>query len=223
MAIEFKQKTALIIPAYNEVDRIQTVIKAAQHAQLIDEIIVACDGCTDGTYELVSKDQTIQCLNLQPNRGKGGAMLAGAQATDAEIVLFMDADLIGLDGKKIDSMVKPMLEDRAEMVLGVFKSGRGATDLAQVLVPYITGQRAIKRSVFLSIPDLESARMGVETAITKYVSSCGYRVEKVDLHGCTHCMKEEKLGFAKGFSSRLKMYYEIIKILADRKKYRANK
>ena len=169
MLSEFKQKTALVIPAYNEVERIQAVLNAAKDSELIDEIIVACDGCTDGTFELVSKDPSIQAIDIQPNRGKGGAMLVGAQNTEAEIILFMDADLIGMDGSKIDSMVKPILENRAEMVLGVFKSGRGATDLAQMLVPYITGQRAIKRNIFISIPDLESARMGVETAITKYM------------------------------------------------------
>lgn len=213
-------KVAAIVPAYNERDRIGPVLEAIKAAKLIDEIIVVSDGSTDGTYELVAKDPALRAIDLQPNRGKGGALAAGAQSTEADIVLFLDADLIGLDGSKVDSLVQPMLDGRADMVVGLFRGGRFRTDAAQVIAPYITGQRALMRTTFLSIAKLEDVRSGVELAITKHARTHGLRVERVELPGCTHCMKEEKLGTLKGFASRMKMYIDIGRVLVDGRDFR---
>lgn len=208
-------KVAAIVPAYNEVDRISTVLEAIKSAKLVDEIVVVSDGSTDGTCELVSADPDVRLVDLRTNRGKGGAMRAGAENTDAEVVLFLDADLTGMDGEKVDMIVEPVVDGSADMAIGIFKSGRGATDLAQVIAPYISGQRAMRREVFISIPKLETARSGVETAITKFFRRRKLRVRRVTLHGCTHFMKEEKLGFLKGVAWRMRMYYDIGKIMLD--------
>ena len=213
-------RVAAIVPAYNERDRIGAVLDAIKSARLVDEIVVVSDGSTDGTYELVVGDPSLRAINLEPNRGKGGALTAGAQSTDAEVVLFLDADLIGLDGPKVDSLVEPMLAGRADMVVGLFRGGRLSTDLAQVIAPYITGQRALFRETFLSISKLSDVRSGVELAITKYARSQGLRVERVELAGCTHTMKEEKLGPLKGFASRMKMYLDIGKVIFDSRDFR---
>lgn len=213
-------KTAAIVPAYNEQDRILAVLEAIDGAGSIDEIVVVCDGCTDNTFEVAASHSQARVVRLDTNHGKGGAMRAGAESTDAEVVLFLDADLIGMDGGKIDSLVEPVLTGRADMSVGVFRGGRGVTDLAQFLAPYISGQRAMRRGVFLQIPNLDSVRSGVETAITKYFRCRGLRVERVALHGCSHHMKEEKMGFVRGFASRLGMYVDISKILLDGRAYR---
>jgi len=213
-------RVAAIVPAYNEKERIPAVLDAIKSAKLVDEIVVVSDGSTDGTYELVSADPSVKALQLGSNRGKGGAMRAGAESTDAEVVLFLDADLIGLDGEKVDAIVRPLIEGSADMAIGIFRSGRRVTDLAQLIAPYISGQRAMWRETFVGIPRLESVRSGVETAITKYFRARNMRVRRVTLNGCTHCMKEEKLGFVRGFAGRMKMYYDIGKILLDGREFR---
>ncbi len=214
-------KVAAIVPAYNERDRISVVLEAVKKAKLVDEVLVVCDGSTDGTYDVVAADPLIKVIRLETNRGKGGAMRAGAESTDADIVVFLDADLVGLSPEKVDAIVEPVVAARADMAIGIFKDGRGMTDLAQFLTPYISGQRSMRRDVFLSIPELDKVRSGVETAITKYFRSRRLRVERVPMTGCTHCMKEEKLGFARGFASRLKMYLDITRILLDGRQYRS--
>lgn len=213
-------KVAAIVPAYNERERISVVLDAIKSATLIDEILVVSDGSTDGTYELVSSDPLVKAVQLEKNLGKGGAMRAGAAITDADVILFLDADLRGMDGEKVDAIVRPVMEKRADMAIGIFKGGRGPTDLAQSLTPYISGQRAMVREVFLGIPNLDNVRSGVETAITRYFRAQGMQVERVDLFGCTHCMKEEKLGFVHGAVARMKMYLDIAKIALDGRNYR---
>ena len=213
-------KTAAIVPAYNERDRVSVVLDAIKDAELVDEIVVVSDGSTDGTYELVSADPAVRAMRLETNRGKGGAMRAGAESTDADVILFLDADLVGMDGGKVDAIVRPVAEERADMAIGVFRHGRGATDLAQFLAPYISGQRAMRREVFLAIPRIDRVRSGVETAITRYFRAHGLRVERVTLTGCTHHMKEEKLGLVLGFASRLRMYADIGKIILDGRRFK---
>lgn len=208
-------RVAVIVPAYNEEERLPVVLEAIKAAKLVDEIVVVSDGSTDGTYELAASDPAVKAIQLEANLGKGGAMRAGAESTDADVILFLDADLIGMDGEKVDQIVRPLVDGSADMSIGIFKSGRGATDLAQLIAPYISGQRAMRRDTFIGIPKLECARSGVETAITKYFRSHRLCVERVTLRGCTHCMKEEKLGLVKGFAGRLKMYYDIGKIMLD--------
>ena len=208
-------KVAAIVPAYNERDRISVVLEAIKDAETVDEILVVSDGSTDGTYELVASDPAVTAIKLESNRGKGGAMRAGAENTDAQVILFLDADLTGITGDKVDAIVRPVAENQADMAVGVFKGGRGATDLAHFLTPYISGQRAMHRDVFLSIPRMNKLRSGVETAITKYFRARKLRVQRVTLTGCTHSMKEEKLGFVRGVAARARMYYDISKILLD--------
>jgi len=213
-------KVAAIVPAYNELDRITLVLDAIKSAHTVDEIVVVSDGSTDGTYELAAADPTVKTVKLEVNGGKGGAMRAGAMSTDAEVVLFLDADLVGMDGEKVDSIIRPVAEDQADMSIGIFSGGRGITDMAQVIMPFISGQRAMRREEFLAIPEIDSTRSGVESAITKYFSARGLRVQRVMLAGCTHTMKEEKLGIVKGLASRMRMYYDIGKILLDGKELR---
>ena len=208
-------KVAAVVSAYNEEERIGAVLEALKSAELVDEVIVVSDGSTDGTYQKASSDPAIRAIELERNLGKGGAMCAGAMNTDADIVLFLDADLIGMDGRKIDSLIRPLIEGSADMSIGISKSGRSATDLAQFLAPYISGQRAMRRETFIDIPSLDTVRSGVETAITKYCRSRNLRISRVELPGCTHCMKEEKRGFIAGFVGRLKMYYDIGRIVFD--------
>ena len=208
-------KVAAIVPAYNERNRIGVVLEAIKNARTVDEILVVSDGSTDGTYEMAVSQPDVRAIELKPNRGKGGAMRAGAENTDADVVVFLDADLIGMSGEKVDAIVGPVAQKQADMSVGVFRDGRGITDAAQFLAPYISGQRAMQRETFLGIPRIDEMRSGVETAITKYFRARKLRVERVALVGCTHAMKEEKLGFLRGFPARMRMYYDIGKIILD--------
>lgn len=202
-----------IIPAYNEEQTIAGVINCVGRVDKIQEVIVVSDGSTDMTAE-IARDCGADVIELEENVGKGGAIKAGLSECESSIILFLDADLIGLTEKHVEDLIAPVLDNRADMTIGIFKNGRMVTDLAQKVTPYLSGQRAIKRSIIERIPNIDITRYGVEVALTKYLKKFSARVVEVELPDMTHVTKEEKLGIIKGVQARLKMYWDIVKILS---------
>ena len=204
-------KAAIIIPAYNEASRVGQVIEAALASREADEIIIVDDGSSDGTADAAAK-YAVTVVRRSRNVGKGGAMVAGMKATDADILAFIDADLTGLSPDHLDDLIKPLKDDvTIEMTAGRFVGGRAATNMSQMLMPSINSQRAIRRSLLERVPDFKKSRFGVETIINDYVKSAKAKTLVVKLDGVSQVMKEEKRGFAKGAGARAKMYRDIIK------------
>lgn len=206
-----------IIPAYNEEKNIGNVLSVVKEIDLIDRIIVVSDGSEDMTAQ-IARDFGVDVIELKDNVGKGGAIKNGVDRTNGEIILFLDADLVGLKPRHVIDLLTPVINGECDMSIGIFNNGRFATDLAQKLTPYLSGQRAIKRYIIEGISDIDVTRYGVEVALTRYVSKNNIKTKEVYLDNVTHVMKEEKLGVVKGFTARLKMYRDIAKYIVNLKK-----
>ena len=95
-----KPLLSLIIPAYNEAERLPASLRQI-HAFLSTqpfsaEIIVVENGSTDGTYEIVDglKDQIPNLILLHEHTpGKGWAVRQGMLAARGEYRFICDADL----------------------------------------------------------------------------------------------------------------------------------
>lgn len=203
-------KVAAVIPAYNEAAHIGKVLQRVVRNPLVDQVIVVCDGCRDETAA-VARRFPVTVVELPENVGKGGAMLAGVQHTDADVILFLDADLVGLRYSHIRALLEPVIRGRAHMTIGVFEGGRPATDWAQRLAPFLTGQRAVRRDVVQRVPHLEESRFGAELVLSRHAEREGLRVEQVRLRGLAQVLKEEKKGFWRGLRARMQMYWEILR------------
>jgi glycosyltransferase involved in cell wall biosynthesis len=205
-------KIAVLIPAYNEESRIGCVIDVVKQVDIIDEIIVIDDGSMDYTYK-IAVDKGVTAIRLPENKGKGAAIMEGVHNTDAEIIVLLDADLVGLTPLHVINLIKPIQSNKCSMTYGLFSNGRVATDLAQKVAPFLSGQRVVKRKIFEDMEYLEIVRFGFEVALTNYVRKNNISYLGVPMSNMTHVMKEEKLGFVKGFTARIKMYWEIVKTL----------
>ena len=203
-----------IIPAYNEELTIANVVNCLRNVDKIQKIIVVSDGSTDNTAE-IARECGADVIELEENVGKGGAIKVGVNECGTEIILFLDADLIGLTEKHVLDLIEPVLNNSADMTIGIFRNGRMVTDLAQKVTPYLSGQRAIRKSIIDKMPNIDITRYGVEVALTKYVEKFSIRVQEVDLPDMTHVTKEEKLGLLRGVQARLKMYWDIVKVLSS--------
>ncbi|MFW5981174.1 MAG: glycosyltransferase family 2 protein [bacterium] len=209
-------KVTALIPAFNEEERIANIIEVLSLHQDIDDILVVNDGSSDQTAsEAERAGATV--INLDHNQGKGAALQTGIDMIKNGIILMLDADLIGLKHKHIDDLLEPIFNDQCDMTLGIFNDGRGLTDLAQLVSPNLSGQRAVKQEIISKIGNLKDSGYGVEIAINKFIKEHG-RVKQVELKELSHVMKEEKRGFAKGVVDRGKMYWDIVRVLVNHKK-----
>jgi len=204
-----------IIPAYNEEHNIGAVLDILTNSPLIKEIIVVSDGSDDHTVDVAAAYEAVRVIELLDNRGKGGAVKAGLENSSGDLILILDADLIGLKEEHIGALLQPVISGRTTMATGLFENGRPVTDLAQKVAPFLSGQRALKRELLEKISDMDLSRFGLEVALQRYVEEQDVDYELVQLPLLSHLMKEEKLGFWKGISARAKMYWEIIRYVAE--------
>ena len=93
---------SLIIPAFNEADRIGGTLKEAlsflERTSPESEVIVVDDGSTDATSEIVrgvfavAGHVATRLIQRPVNRGKGAAVREGLSEAAREVALFSDAD-----------------------------------------------------------------------------------------------------------------------------------
>ncbi|SCY12692.1 glycosyltransferase family 2 protein [Alkaliphilus peptidifermentans] len=203
-------KVSVVVPAYNEEQRIEGVLYPIYNNPIIDEIIVVDDGSTDKTSQVVRK-YSVKLITLPQNNGKASAVKKGLSLCKGEIIVLLDADLIGLTANHIVELVMPISFAEAEMTIGVFKGGRVITDMAQKIAPNLSGQRAFNRSLINDILNMDTSGYSMEVALTKLIREKNISTKKIILSNISHVTKEEKLGLIKGTHWRFLMYKDIVK------------
>lgn len=210
------EQVTVVIPAFNEGKRIGEVLKPlirARKQNIISEIIVVDDGSTDDTAKVVSNFD-VQLVKLERNMGKGAAMWAGLTTAKTEMVLFLDADLVGLRESHVQKLLTPIVDNKkVDMTIGIFRKSGFIANFGNML-QVLSGQRAVRKKWLLAVTGMADARYGVDTLITRYARKHKIRTIKIYLHHLVHVYKEQKTNFWEGFfRSRMRMYWEIIESL----------
>ena len=97
---QVRTNLSFVIIAYNEESNLPDTLDSILGQEGLErfEVIVVNDGSTDHTADVVRDvaraHPEVRLLDLQPNRGRGAARLAGAQATNGDYVAFVDADIV---------------------------------------------------------------------------------------------------------------------------------
>jgi glycosyltransferase involved in cell wall biosynthesis len=112
-------KISVVIPVYNEVHTIGTVIDRVLNCGFDVEIIAVDDGSTDGSREFLQRleDARVRVFFHARNKGKGAALRLGFAAARNPYVFVQDADL-EYDPRDYHEMIRPLLDGRADMVYG---------------------------------------------------------------------------------------------------------
>ncbi len=117
-------KLSVVIPCYNEVNTIESVIDAVRNCGVTNVEIIVVDDCSkDGSRELLTgelKDKVDKIVLQKVNMGKGAALAAGFKKATGDIVAIQDADL-EYDPREFVRLIKPFLRDddrRADVVYG---------------------------------------------------------------------------------------------------------
>ena len=142
----------------------------------------------------------------EPTPGKGQALRTGVAATAAELLVFLDADLVGLRPGHVDELVRLVRDGGADMACGLFDRGPVANPIFLERLPVLTGQRALHRHLFEQLADDDIRGYRVEAALNSLVAQRELRRADRVLPGLWHRTKEEKLANpVVGFVSKLRM------------------
>jgi len=118
-----KPELSVVIPTYNEEWRILPTIGAiASHVSSVGfdwELIVADDGSTDSTVDLVRSANlaNVTVLVADQNRGKGSAVRRGMLQAQGHYILFADADQ-STPIEQLDQLLNPIRNGSADITIG---------------------------------------------------------------------------------------------------------
>ncbi|HXK08177.1 MAG TPA: glycosyltransferase family 2 protein [Vicinamibacteria bacterium] len=161
-------RIAVVIPALDEEEAIGTVV--GEIPPLVRDVIVVDNGSRDRTAE-VARAAGARVVS-EPRRGYGRACLAGiAAAEGAEVLAFLDGDHAD-DPAQIEAVVAPILDGRADLVIGARAAGRPAaathpwhavlgTRACVALMNLLTGSRATDLGPFRAITAQALQRLGM--------------------------------------------------------------
>ncbi|HVA03858.1 MAG TPA: glucosyl-3-phosphoglycerate synthase [Acidimicrobiales bacterium] len=124
------RRVAVCLPARNEaatlgpiVSSVRTTLTGAGGgADLVDDIVVVDDGSEDGTAAVASRRGARVITAHTAGGGKGQAMAIALAETDAELLVFLDADVENFDPHYVTGLLGPL----------VFHPSPGQPDVALV-------------------------------------------------------------------------------------------
>src|SRR5271166_4750214 len=128
---------SVVLPALNEEETVESVIESISPLVdgLVDELIVLDSGSTDDTEiraiaagaRVVAREQALP--HIPPRPGKGEVLWRSLAATDGDIVVFVDSDLIDPHQMFVPRLLGPLLtQDGIHLVKSFYRRPLNARD-----------------------------------------------------------------------------------------------
>ena len=210
---------SVVIPCFNEAERIQQCIDRVLEQPAVGEVIVIDDGSTDGTSLILNEithDRVI-VRHHPENRGKGAAIRTGFELVSAPFVVIQDSDL-EQDPSDYGQLIRPLVDGRADVVYGSrfpdrrrlhgqyrshFLANRFLTVLSNAmtglhLTDMETGYKAFRQDVLQGM-QIEENRFGVEPELTAKICRGGWRILEVRISYSPRSFEDgKKIGWRDG-------------------------
>ncbi|MDX9754824.1 MAG: glycosyltransferase family 2 protein [bacterium] len=212
---------SVIMPVYNEINTIQSIIDAVFAERTPKELIIVDDLSQDGTREFLQnlQDERIKIYFHDQNMGKGAAIRTALQHVSGDIVIIQDADL-EYDPQDYHRLTQPILRDKADVVYGSrfrgteqrvlffwhFVGNKFLTLLSNMftnlnLTDMETCYKAFRREIAEKL-NIQSNRFGMEPEITAKIAKMRCRVYEVPISYYGRDYSEgKKITWKDGFSA----------------------
>jgi len=207
-------RVAAIVPAYNEEATLAEVLQILQATPVIDEILVISDGSTDRTVE-IARSLNLRTIHLRRNAGKGMAMAVGVAHTSAPLLLFVDGDILNLTESRLTDLVRPVMEGRSDMNVGIRHRGTVLDLIHRRYGPLLSGIRCLRREIFEAVPETHLKGFAIETALNWACRRLGLRTTTSLLYNLKHLVKEKKRGLWRGAVARIEMFVSVFLAFLD--------
>lgn len=135
-----------IIPAWNEAERLPLVLRAVVGHPAVDEVIVVDDGSQDGSAD-VAQAMGASVLRQRRNGGKSAAVAAGVAQAQGDLILLLDADLVGLTAMQVMDLLAPVRSGRADVAISLRQNAPWVW--RRIGLDYISGERVMRREMLL--------------------------------------------------------------------------
>lgn len=231
-----KLDISVIVPCYNEKETILSLINKINDVAFKKEIIVVCDGSTDGTREILKKmekqtgiNDLFKVIYHESNKGKGASVKTGLAAARGKIAVIQDADL-ELSPSDYINLLEPFKKG-AQVVFGTrFKNNRPkiafysrfanwcVTWLANLLYnanisDEACGYKIMSVELYRSL-NLECSGFDFCPEVTAKVCRKGYKIFEVPVQFNPRTFKEgKKIHWKHGFEAVWKLIkYRIVNV-----------
>ena len=202
----------VVMPARDEAPSIAANVAAAAGCASVRSVLVVDDGSSDDTAAR-AEAAGATVLRLEGSAGsKARAMAAGVAATDADAILFVDADCTELTSAHLDAVCEPFLAGRVVMSIGAFDYGRRLNWLV-LRCPPLSGERILPRWVFESIPPHHLQGYTIEVRLNEVLCEGRLPIAVRTMPGVYHRTKREKLGRVEGLRRTWWMYRDLLSML----------
>jgi glycosyltransferase involved in cell wall biosynthesis len=200
------------MPARDEAVTVAGNVAAAMGARHVRRVIVVDDASTDGTGAAAAAAGATVIRREAASGSKALAMAAGVAASDAEAILFVDADCTGLTSAHLDDICGPFVHGRCEMSIGSFDYGWFWNPMV-VRWPPLSGERVIWRWIWDAIPPEKLEGYRVEVRINEVIAESRFRSVNRTMRGVSHRTKRDKHGVVEGFRRTWWMYRDLFTLL----------
>ena len=202
----------VVMPARNEAPTVAANVAAALGCRHVREVLVVDDGSTDDTGERAVAAGAKVLRRDAAEGSKAHAMETGVEASDAEAILFVDADCTGLAPRHLDAICEPFLLGRADMSVGAFDYGRFWNRLVPWWPP-LSGERIVPRWVFDAVPPDKRDGYTIEVRLNEVIAEGRLRTSVRVMDGVYHRTKRDKHGRLEGFRRTWWMYKDLLGLL----------
>jgi len=184
-----KYIVSVIVPAYNEEKKIGHMLKSLIKSPYVNEVIIVNDGSTDNTLQIIKKFKNYLLVDLKKNHGKGYAIAKGIQKAKGDIIIFLDADLMGLNDTHIRKFIDILISGKNGVVIGYSNNIK----IDKLFLP-LSGQRAYwKKDLLPYLKEITNKGYGLELFLNYIFRN--KKIKLFPLHGVKHALKYEKQAY----------------------------